>query len=124
MSERFPAPIEFNRGEVDSIENKLPYFQQSYPREIENINEATTEGFTYVLKLPRVNEKACLEKYGNFYDKMKSYHDFIKEISLDLTGYKPFHAIDSYYLYKSKADAEQVAQVIISKQEDLDLPIK
>lgn len=128
MADHDPRPDPFPRGAVDSIENKLPYFLQinhgqEDSKDMQILHEAMGNSFTHVLRLPRVNTAACVRKYGQYFDKLKAYHDFVKATSSELLGYTPVHPSDSWYLYKSREDAEKIAQVMVFRQENVELPL-
>ncbi len=128
MTEGDPTPDPFPRGAVDTIENKLSYFLKiNYGKEdskgMKILREAMSNSFTHVLRLLRVNTAACVRKHGPYFDKLKAYHDFVKDTSFELLGYVPVHPSDSWYLYKSREDAEKIAKVMVFRQENVELPL-
>ncbi len=123
MSEGPPQTEKFPRGAIDTLSNKLKYFEQLYASDIERVRHAATQGFTHVLRLPRANEKTLVAKYGPYFDKLASYHEFIKQTGAELNGYEPVNPFDSYYLFKSREDAERIAKVLSFRQDNDDLPI-
>jgi len=123
MPDSDPKLDPFPRGAVDTIQNKLSYFSRFYNQDMQKVQDAMNNSFTHVLRLPRVNTRACVEKYGGYFDKLEAYHNFVKDTSFELVGYIPEHPFDSYYFYKSQADAEKMAKVMVFRQENVELPL-
>ena len=120
------------RGEVRTIEAEIEQIRQRAKRlgefilnvqtyEIDPLEQVISEGYKYILRLPRVNEADCVKKYGGYYDKLKSYFEFIDTLARrnGITRFK--HTTDSYYVFDLKEDAELLKEKLIEKQEQVEL---
>lgn len=113
MSEVMPLKF-LERGEIRTITAEMEY--ETWQEKLDSLRSGQKEGFRYVLRLPRVNEVACVKKYGPYYDKLQTYHDFVKTLAKRL-GVETSHASNSDYMFKEKDDAEKLKAALIEKQE-------
>ena len=125
-SEKFEQEkFEFNRGTIQPISSAMGFLERAYSQEhdIRRVKEIANSGFTHVLRIPRENVGECVATYGPRYDKLKDYHDFIKTIAEEVSGYRPEHPFDSFYFFKSEDDARRVMEILKFRQANLDLPL-
>lgn len=118
---------ELARGDIGTISEELERVR--YNAEVQNENilnvneysinpllEAQKEGYKYILRLPRVNEKSCVEKHGAYYDKTKAYDEFVETLARrnNVTPLKHLH--DNYYLFVEKNGAEILKAALTEQQ--------
>ena len=126
------APEVLGRGEIRSISDEITFYEEQASRPgshryayevnwLAPLHAASHEGWNFILRLPRVNEAACVRKYGGIYDKVEAYIEFVKTLAQRNNIDDLKYLWNSEWLFERKRDAELLARKLIEKQEKAEL---